>query len=83
MARNFTVITRTSPSTGQPRVTFVNSSNLRTLLTVRHVDGLTFLLSLRCDADDLQVPAYEQVLDSVGASISLTPTTAASMTPTP
>lgn len=85
MNRNRKVIARTSPSTGQPaRVTVVvESANLRVVQTVRHVGGRTFLLSLECLADDPQAPAYEQVLDSVAASIALTGATPIPVTPTP
>jgi hypothetical protein len=85
MARNSKVIARTDPSSGQPaRVTEIfDAANLRTVHTVRHVGARTFLLHLECLADDPQVPAYEQVLDSVIASISLTSVTPAPTTPTP
>jgi hypothetical protein len=85
MTRNSKVIARTDPSSGQPaRVTEIFApANLRTVHTVRHVGGRTFLLSLECVANDPQVPAYEQVLGSVIGSIALTSATPAPTTPAP
>lgn len=70
-ARNETVITRTSPSSGQPaRLTSVaDAVNTRLVRTAFHKAGKVFFLILDCNADDRQVAAYEQVLNDVIAGM--------------
>lgn len=83
--RGNTVIARTSPSSGGPaRITYVlDGANLRATDTVRRIGGRVFLLSLESANDDPQTSAYEQALDSVAASISLTSATPGRATPAP
>ncbi|MGD0946338.1 MAG: hypothetical protein ABSA52_02830 [Candidatus Binatia bacterium] len=82
---NHRVISRTSPSSGQPaRATSVfDAFNTRFVDTVIHRGGKVFRLILKFTADDPQIPVYEQILDSVIASIALTSATPIPVTPTP
>lgn len=81
---NETVVAQTTPSTGQPaRVTSVdNALNDRSVYTTVHKGGKVFFFILSCKADDPQAASYEQVLNDVIASISITGLTPAAPTPT-
>jgi len=73
IASGNTVIARTYPASGEPaRVTYlIDNLGLREVWTVRHLGGKAFLLSLVCALDDSRALSYEQVLDSIAASIAL------------
>jgi len=79
-----TLISQTDPSSGRPaRVTHVDLFNTRYVDTVIHKGGRVFRILLECSPDDSHISAYEQALDNVIASITLTGATPAPVTPTP
>ena len=80
LAGRYPLTARTPAVSGQSaRATSVDTLvNHRETFQVLHISGKVFLLILTCNADDPNAPAYDQLLDTVSASVSLV-----SVTPPP
>jgi hypothetical protein len=87
LARAGRIINRRRARRGQlAKITYVSPEiNLRRSWTVRHIGNRTFLVMLDCTPHDPKAAAYDQVVSTLVASISLVPVTPppATATPTP